>query len=56
MPELLTILSGREATVRRLDALRERRRRSGGLVPAADRAPWPGDDSDGAGMYLEAAE
>jgi type IV secretion system protein VirB4 len=24
--------------------------------PLLTRAPWPGDDSDGAGMYLEAAE
>jgi type IV secretion system protein VirB4 len=57
MPELLTVLSGREATVRRLDAIRA----SVGDDPAhwyplLTRAPWPGDDSDGDGMYLEAAE
>jgi type IV secretion system protein VirB4 len=57
MPELLTVLSGREATVRRLDAIRG----SVGDDPAhwyplLTRAPWPGDDSDGDGMYLEAAE
>ena len=57
MPELLTVLSGREATVRRLDAIRA----SVGDDPAhwyplLTRAPWPGDDSDGEGMYLEAAE
>ena len=57
MPELLTVLSGRESTVRRLDAIRA----SVGDDPAhwyplLTRAPWPGDDSDGDGMYLEAAE
>ena len=57
MPELLTVLSGREATVRRLDAIRA----SVGDDPAhwyplLTRAPWPGDESDGDGMYLEAAE
>jgi type IV secretion system protein VirB4 len=57
MPELLMILSGREATVRRLDAIRQ----SVGDDPAhwyplLTRAPWPGDEADGAGMYLEAAE
>ena len=57
MPELLTVLSGREATVRRLDTIRA----SVGDDPAhwyplLTRAPWPGDDADGDGMYLEAAE
>ena len=57
MPELLMILSGREATVRRLDAIRA----SVGDDPAhwyqlLTRSPWPGGESDGDGMYLEAAE
>ena len=57
MPELLTILSGREATVRRLDAIRQ----SVGDDPAhwyplLTRSPWPGHDAEGDGMYLEAAE
>jgi type IV secretion system protein VirB4 len=57
MPELLMILSGREASVRRLDAIRQ----SVGDDPAhwyplLTRASWPGGDSDGDVMYLEAAE
>jgi type IV secretion system protein VirB4 len=57
MPELLMILSGREATVRRLDAIRS----SVGDDPAhwyqlLTRSPWPGGEADGDGMYLEAAE
>lgn len=57
MPELLLVLSGREANVRRLDAIRA----SVGDDPAhwyplLTRAPWPGDDAGADGMYLEAAE
>ncbi|MCH8617397.1 VirB4 family type IV secretion/conjugal transfer ATPase [Sphingomonas sp. SM33] len=57
MPELLMILSGREASVRRLDAIRQ----SVGdnpvhWYPLLTRAGWPGGDSDGDVMYLEAAE
>jgi type IV secretion system protein VirB4 len=53
MHEVLTVLSGREASVRRLDALRARL----GDDPAAWYAPltgkpWPGDPLD----YAEAAE
>ena len=55
--ELLMILSGREASVRRLDAIRQ----SVGdnpvhWYPLLTRAGWPGGDSDGDVMYLEAAE
>jgi len=56
MPEVLTVLSGRESTVRKLDALRE----SYGDAPAAwypalTGQAWP-DESDEAGMWIEAAE
>ena len=55
MPELLTVLSGREASVRRLDMLRAQV----GDDPAAwypllTGRPWP--VGDGAGFYAEAAE
>ena len=57
MPELLTVLSGREATVRRLDAIRA----SVGDDPAhwyplLTRSRWPGDEADGDIITLEAAE
>jgi type IV secretion system protein VirB4 len=57
MPDLLTVLSGRETTVRRLDAIR----RSVGDDPAhwyplLTRAPWPGDGAESDVFYLEAAE
>jgi type IV secretion system protein VirB4 len=57
MPELLTVLSGREATVRRLDAIR----RSVGDDPAQwypllTGAPWPGGDAEDDVMYIQAAE
>ena len=56
MPEVLTLLSGRESTVRKLDHLRERY----GDDPAAwypllTGAPWPGED-DEQGVWIEAAE
>ena len=57
LPELLTVLSGREASVRRLDAIR----RSVGDDPAhwyplLTRAPWPGPEAEDDIMFLEAAE
>ena len=55
MGEMLTILSGREATVRRLDTVRA----AVGDDPARwypmlTGAPWPGEDADE--LFLEAAE
>jgi type IV secretion system protein VirB4 len=60
MPEVLTVLSGRESTVRKLDGLRERY----GDAPEAWFAPltgmeWPGGDwadGDEAPLWTEAAE
>jgi type IV secretion system protein VirB4 len=58
MPEVLTILSGRESTVRRLDALRGEY----GDAPAAWYPPltgalWPGESADGdVPWWTEAAE
>jgi type IV secretion system protein VirB4 len=57
MPELLTVLSGREASVRRLDAIRQ----SVGDDPAhwyplLTRSPWPGPESPHDIICLEAAE
>lgn len=56
MPEVLTILSGRESTVRRLDALRAE---YGDLpqnwYPALTGALWPGETESDA-MWIEAAE
>jgi type IV secretion system protein VirB4 len=56
MPEVLTLLSGRESTVRKLDLLRERY----GDDPAAwypllTGAPWPGEIEE-ANVWIEAAE
>lgn len=56
MPEVLTLLSGRESTVRRLDALRA----AHGDAPAAwyealTGAPWPGPAPDAPGAWSEAA-
>ncbi len=61
MPEVLTVLSGRESTVRKLDALRERYGdEPAAWYPALTGAIWPGDegaDTDGAGpLWTEAAE
>jgi len=58
MPDLLTVLSGRESSVRKLDELRA----SLGDDPAAwypllTRSPWPGSPpSSGDDYWLEAAE
>jgi type IV secretion system protein VirB4 len=65
MPEVLTVLSGRESTVRKLDRLRE----SWGDAPAGWYPPltghaWPGEDGDdgegeragGGPLWIEAAE
>ncbi len=44
MPEVLTVLSGRESTVRKLDALRERLGDAPqAWFPQLTGAPWPGD-------------
>ena len=56
MPDLLTVLSGRESTVRRLDSIRS----SVGDDPAhwyplLTHTPWPGDAEDGQ-VWLQAAE
>jgi type IV secretion system protein VirB4 len=60
MPEVLTVLSGREATVRRLDALRAQY----GDTPAAwfpqlTGEQWPAEDGYEDGfdeLWIEAAE
>jgi len=57
MPELLTVLSGREVTVRRLDAIRQ----TVGDDPAhwyplLTRSPWPGPEPEDQIICLEAAE
>jgi type IV secretion system protein VirB4 len=60
MPEVLTILSGRESTVRRLDALRGQYGDApAAWYPALTGEPWPGQDADEAGapaLWIEAAE
>ena len=63
MPEVLTVLSGRESIVRKLDGLRERYGDApSAWYPALTGAAWPGDDtleieSDTAGpIWTEAAE
>jgi len=46
MPEVLTVLSGRESTVRKLDALRERLGDAPqAWFPQLTGAPWPGDEA-----------
>ncbi|MEZ4703519.1 MAG: VirB4 family type IV secretion/conjugal transfer ATPase [Rhodothermales bacterium] len=58
MPEVLTVLSGRESTVRKLDALRERYGDAPpAWYPALTGAAWPGDAqaTDGP-VWTEAAE
>lgn len=56
MPEVLTVLSGRESTVRRLDALRETYGDApAGWYPALTGQAWPGGEDD-ADMWIEAAE
>lgn len=55
MPEVLAVLSGRESTVRRLDALRaEYGEHPAAWFPALTGEIWPG--ADDAGLWIEAAE
>ncbi|MFC6621023.1 VirB4 family type IV secretion/conjugal transfer ATPase [Novosphingobium panipatense] len=57
MPEVLTVLSGRESTVRRLDALRERHGDAPqAWYPALTGMPWPGEEELDEGVWIEAAE
>lgn len=60
MPELLTVLSGRESSVRRLDALRlEHGDAPQAWYPALTGAQWPGAElgqDDGSVVWSEAAE
>ncbi|QVM85480.1 VirB4 family type IV secretion/conjugal transfer ATPase [Novosphingobium decolorationis] len=59
-PEVLTVLSGRESTVRKLDALRERYGDAPrAWYPALTGQPWPGDSGAAAAddaLWIEAAE
>jgi len=58
-PEVLAVLSGREATVRRLDALRAQCGDApAAWYPALTGAPWPGDEpeEDALPVWGEAAE
>lgn len=55
MPELLTVLSGRESTVRQLDRLREEYGDApAAWYPALTGATWPGEGEGG--FWIEAAE
>jgi len=57
MPEVLAVLSGRESTVRRLDALRaEYGDAPAAWYPALTGELWPGETEDGAPIWTEAAE
>ncbi|MCB2078456.1 MAG: VirB4 family type IV secretion/conjugal transfer ATPase [Novosphingobium sp.] len=58
MPEVLTVLSGRESTVRRLDTLRERFGDApSAWYPELTGMAWPGEiDGDGPDYWVEAAE
>ncbi|MET0587370.1 MAG: VirB4 family type IV secretion/conjugal transfer ATPase [Novosphingobium sp.] len=58
MPEVLTVLSGRESTVRKLDALRaEYGDAPSAWYPALTGLQWPGEAEDEAApMWIEAAE
>jgi type IV secretion system protein VirB4 len=59
MPEVLTVLSGRESTVRRLDQLRAQLGdEPAHWYPALTGAPWPGLDDAAAdpALWIEAAE
>jgi type IV secretion system protein VirB4 len=57
MPEVLTVLSGRESVVRRLDGLRaEYGDAPSAWYPALTGANWPGETEDGDRMWIEAAE
>jgi type IV secretion system protein VirB4 len=56
MPEVLTVLSGRESTVRKLDALRaELGDTPSAWYPALTGADWPGNSDQGTD-WIEAAE
>ena len=57
MPEVLTLLSGRESTVRRLDALRaEYGDAPAAWYPALTGELWPGEAEDAPALWTEAAE
>ena len=57
MPEVLTVLSGRESTVRKLDQLRERYGdEPAGWYPVLTATPWPGDGPEDGDAWIEAAE
>lgn len=57
MPEVLTLLSGRESTVRRLDALRSQYGDApAGWYPALTGALWPGATDADEALWTEAAE
>ena len=57
MPEVLSVLSGRESTVRRLDSLRaEYGDAPAAWYPALTGELWPGDPDDETQIWTEAAE
>jgi type IV secretion system protein VirB4 len=57
MPEVLTVLSGRESTVRRLDALRGQYGDDpAAWYPALTGELWPGEGGDAEPLWTEAAE
>lgn len=57
MPEVLTLLSGRESTVRRLDALRSQYGDApAGWYPALTGEFWPGEVAEDEPLWTEAAE
>ncbi len=57
MPEVLTVLSGRESIVRKLDTLRhEYGDEPAGWYPALTGEMWPGAEADDEAIWTEAAE
>lgn len=57
MPEVMTVLSGRESIVRKLDALRDQFGDDPkAWYPALTGETWPGSGEDDAAMWIEAAE
>jgi type IV secretion system protein VirB4 len=57
MPEVLAVLSGRESTVRRLDALRaEYGEAPANWYPALTGELWPGESEEAEPLWTEAAE
>ena len=57
MPEVLTLLSGRESTVRRLDALRAQYGDApAAWYPALTDELWPGETDEPSALWTEAAE